>query len=155
MNLLPQNHPANKKEIQLYGCNFRCLQAMAELTCQEYLGTGDINFLHTKNSRNPQVLGKNCWCGPSLHQIPAAVFEHFGKRYRCIQVGGIDAQNEAWGTLAGDFVVLHWNTKYTTGHFTLADSAGVEIWDPHSLEYGKDLGKKDIRKKLFYRIRSL
>ncbi|MGL4524536.1 MAG: hypothetical protein ACRCVN_03315 [Spirochaetia bacterium] len=152
--MISQNHPENKKEIQLYGCNFRCLQAIAELSCDKFLTSFEINALHTKNSQNSKVIGKNCWCGPNLHQITDAVFAHFGHPYTCRQVGGVDAKGEVWGRQEGDFVVLHWNTNFPSGHFTLADKDGKEIWDPHSLEYGKDLGKTSIRKKLFYSIRS-
>lgn len=158
MGLIYQNDRRLKQVIRTFGCNFRSLQAIAEITLGQYLGAEQINDLHTMAMQNPDVLGEDCYCKAGLCEIANSAFRLLGSKKRVIQCGSIIAgRPTSWGgEILGQrdfhFTILHWFTKYRTGHFTLADGQCTELFDPHNIQWGEDLDKKGIKKILCYKI---
>lgn len=152
--MLKQNDKRLHAQIRASGCNFRSLQAMAELVAGKNLTADQINKSYDDLTKNPQILAKDCTCGPQLHQIILRAMTDLGHSGQAAQVGSVIAGNKSYwgGHKDHNFCIIHWNTKYPTGHFTLADQDGQEIFDPHDAAVGGDLGKTTIRKILLYKV---
>lgn len=152
--MLKQNHPHLHHAIRLSGCNFRSLQAIAECLTGHSLSAQQINAAYHDLIQDPQVLSPTCLCGPRLHQIILRALHDCGARGHAHQVGSVIAGRRSyWGGFSQhNFSVLHWNTPYPSGHFTLADADMHEIFDPHDPQLGGILHKYSIRKILLYHV---
>lgn len=153
--MIAQNDRRLNKLINLYGCRFRCLQAVAEMFSGKRLTAEDVESAYREHIKNPQIMNKNCRCGTEEHHIVNKAFHLLGCRNSCRQVGIIrDGLPVGWDGEAVDydFMILHWASQTADGHFTLADKEGVEIFDPWSENFDAPLGKKYIQRKLLYKV---
>lgn len=152
--MIKQNDKRLHEQIRATGCNFRSLQAMAEVISGKILTAQQINKAYDDLTQNPKVLAKDCTCGPQLAQIILRAMHDLDYKGSAAQVGSIiDGNKGYWGGYSDhNFCVIHWNTKYPTGHFTLADKDGQEIFDPYDATLSGDLGKSSIRKILLYKV---
>lgn len=151
--MIAQNDKRLRKEINLYGCRFRCLQAIAEITCGKSLTAEQIEDAYNIFSVQPKIMNKNCRTGPDEHLIIEHAFKCLGSTKNARQHGAFVATTgEKWAAQFGDFIILHWSTNTSDGHFTLANSGGKEIFDPWDEKIGGSIGKKTITRKLFYKV---
>lgn len=151
--MIAQNDKRLRKEINLYGCRFRCLQAIAEITCGKTLTAEQIEDAYNIFSVQPKIMNKNCHTGTDEHLIIEHAFKVLGSNKKARQHGAhVLTANEKWGTQSGDFIILHWSTNTSDGHFTLANINGEEIFDPWNEKISGSPGKKTITRKLYYKV---
>lgn len=151
--MIAQNDKRLRKEINLYGCRFRCLQAIAEITCGKTLTAEQIEDAYNIFSVQPKIMNRNCRTGADEHFIIEHAFKVLGSNQKARQHGShVLTTNERWSAQSGDFIILHWSTNTSDGHFTLADKNGKEIFDPWDEEISGSLSKKTITRKLYYKV---
>ncbi len=141
--LIYQNDPRLPDVFRKEGCGARTLMAMAEFTEMTALTNLQIELcIHTAQQIH-SVLATDCSTGTDEHKITEYAFKLLGETTIYYRQIGIKKGNEFfdWSGNAIDpksiaFTKLHWITDFSSGHFTLGDSNGEEIFDPWSTAVG-------------------
>ena len=156
-NLIHQTDKRLPRVFNLYGCNFRSLQAGVELYTGKVLDIEDILYAYVEAlTREPPAMDKELtirWPDPILNLTLALLGE---PQYRGYQVGKQEngvATWWGWGKIEEriDFSVKKGYTVLGHDHFRLGDSKGALLWDPHG-------DKPEINKELmtiYYQIRPI
>jgi hypothetical protein len=125
-NLVRQNHKKLPQVIAQYGCNFRCLQAIAEMEAERLLSADEIIRLYEEASASG-ILGAQCFVNDNdavirqtadYLRIKTPVPRYYGEMQPDMLPAG------------GDFYVRFcWQTTGSYLHYTLGTVYG-EIFDP-------------------------
>ncbi len=153
--MIAQNDRRLNRKINLYGCRFRSLQAVAEMFSGRRLSAEEVEAAYDEHVQNPEIMNENCRCGTQEHHIVNKAFTALGCLNTCRQVGSMqDGIPVGWdgNEVDFDFMILHWATQTPDGHFTLANKEGEEIFDPWNESFDAPLGKKYIQRKLLYKV---
>lgn len=169
MNLVYQNDPSLPLLFQKEGCRARILVAMPEFYLNKALTAGQIDLIIHAGMVNKKVLSKKMETGPDEYKLTLFAFKELDGTSRFFrQIGfrtgsGSNVIYVDWkynpidpGLVA--FTILHWQTEFPDGHWTLGDSNAKEIFDPWKVETGWNpwdpsrTTKYTINKKLIDRI---
>lgn len=151
MKLVKQDESGLNENIRKYGCRYRCLQAIAEITEGRTLSKYDIETVYDKfvKKGDKDIMNETCYCGKKDHIITENAFYRLrlDEKKKVKQVGGRDSSGESWG-VAGDFIIKHFKTPYG-GHFILFDKDDNEIFDPSEAKIERLSWIKDIYYKVY------
>ena len=140
LNLMRQTHYMLRKEINIYGCFFRSLAAIAESWLGERLNAWEINELYeqaTKDCEDP-MMSTNCTVHPpgAGNGIPLLAFKMLGDpEYWVRQIGSREKGKKPkfWAKGKVHRTILWGVTKEEPQewrHYRLGDEKGREIFDP-------------------------
>lgn len=157
MNVIFQNDRRLNRQINLYGCRFRCLQAIAEFSLGKALTVEQIEMGYQEAIKNKNVMKPNCACGKDEHEIINYAFKMLNSGLEGKQIGGIDSKGNLtfWdGQKKGyDFIIDRWTTK-TGYHFILA-FLDKDYWNPWSTKFDAKLTVYNNTQKLLYKTTKL
>ena len=150
--MIAQNDSKLNQQINLYGCRFRCLQAIAEERMGQSLTHAQILEGYEQAIKNQNIMSHNCTCGPQEHHIINHAFSMLGSRLNAAQIGSMQGKKLIFwdGRIRGfDSIIERWTTK-TGYHFTIVFSDG-NSWNP----WDNNISKLKVTQKtegLLYRI---
>lgn len=168
--MVPQNHPGLPIVFRKEGCRARSLMAMSEIHIGKPLTMLQIELAVASAEQDPNVMCLDATTGPDEHKITmyaskllrgtSSYFRQIGERK------GNDFFDWSGNAITPDliaFTVLHWITDFQSGHWTLGDNIGVEIFDPWSTAIGFNpwdmsgktgytINKKSVDKAYAYRL---
>ncbi len=151
MNLIKQNKAGLPEAVQKWGCKYRCLQAIAELSEGHSLSAYDILSIYQAFAKknNPKVMNENCETGEQEHVIIDNAFYRLrlDEQRKAKMVGSINDKGETWGQQEGDFIMKDFKTP-TGKHFVLFDKDGHEIFDP----WDGTIERLGVNKTMFYKV---
>ena len=129
--LIPQTdlfHPVNE-----YGCNFRSLQAIAEVNSRRDLLHVEIEDLYSQ-SVNMSWVGEDCYV-KEPEQLANSVFKLFKSKYRIWNCGvarGTRAVGWNGKPCKFDYCIIKlWQESMTDKHFVLGDPNFKLLFDPY------------------------
>ncbi len=133
-----QNDPRLPESIRRWGCNFRCLLAIAEDYCAEELTVEDIQDAYVELVG--VAMDPNCTMNAQLSLVTRWAFKRLGHSYQAVQVGLVypPSRFEFWkfarvySILKGVIHPIGYQGRTTvTFHFRLGDRMGKVIFDPY------------------------
>lgn len=148
--------------INKFGCRFMSMLAIPQYYLNKVLSTDQILKIYDECvAMGPDVMAKDCSCGPKEHLIMTKGFETLGnKKNYCVQLMVSDAANsyKSANMLPGPnnpifFIfdlVTSSSAEYGGHHFILCDNHGRLLYDPANGTC--DASVKKIGRWLYYKI---
>jgi len=134
--ILFQNDPRLPDPFRKEGCRAKALMAMSEIVSGKALTALQIELCISAAQLSQSIMSADCTLGPDEHKIT---------EYAAKLLGNAGLYFRQTGVLKGDtffdwsgsamvpsriaFTLLHWETDFPSGHYTLGDSEGKEIID--------------------------
>ena len=139
--------------------------AIPQLAAKRPLNFEQIMAIFRVGKSDPTVIGENCHTGTNEHLLMQHAFALLGMpTFRARQVGRYKGERVIFWNARQPFqyVVGHWVTCGSDGHWTLLDHEGIgELYDPWDrleavgiagLEDYYEIRKRVVDKRLLYRV---
>lgn len=142
LNLIYQVDERLNENINKFGCRFMSMLAIPQIVNNKTLTPeGILKIYHESIDMGPNVMQKDCTCGPDEHKIMSLGFELLGDNDRfCRQIfisdsaGKYRSENFLPSENNIIFMVVDFNTSsgpaYGGHHFMLFNGVGDLIYDP-------------------------
>jgi len=161
--LIKQTDPRLPVLINKYGCYFRSLQAIAEITVGKQLDYTKIISLYYALQQKKSSLGdgkmiidNECYVNDPNSVIRAA-FQELGADRKCYQIGLVNIVPALpcvplfWSWVKDvryDFIINQVVTVHGNAHFVLGDSKGNTIFDP----YDPPVTVTAVKRQIYYQL---
>lgn len=134
-----------------YGCRLMCLLAIPQYVTGRALTPAQILDI-TERGRETEgvIVSDTLITGRVENWLIDQAFRLLDSVRRGVQVGW---NAEHMFTRQWQYMIGHWRTDGTDGHFTLFDRRQVEIYDPHNPAQANwyQINKVEIQRRLLYR----
>jgi len=125
------------------GCRAKSLMAMSEIALQKALTYLQIDLCISAAQQIHSVLGTDWVLGPNEHKITEYAAKLIGNTSLYFRQTGV-LKGDTFFTWNGNamnksqiaYTILHWETDFPSGHYTLGDRDGKEILDSWCTEPG-------------------
>ncbi len=147
-----QTDPAFDYAVNRYACRVFVLLGIPQFIVGACLTVEQIlNIIAHGRATQDVITTETMMCGMDEHRLINWGFEALGSARTGRQVGWNPEHviRDNW-----QYMILHWETAGADGHFTLADRAQKEIYDPHNAaQAGYSIDKRKIVRRLMYATR--
>jgi hypothetical protein len=164
MNILTQTNRALDGVTRRFGCRVTTLLAIPQHFLGLPLAPERAMEIIEAGRRIPEVILENSRAGTEEHWLINQAFNALGHPdLRGRQVGRMKGDRPVFWNSPGDwqYIIAHWVTLGSDGHFTLFDNTDQEIFDPWNPEEAVGvpglpdnyvIRKRLVDKRLLYRV---